>query len=75
MKIYISRNRGAKMKLLKYLLIPLIGFSLVLSGCSKKEEEDKHEHTVVKEKDYWTCTMHPQVHRMDQEPAQFAEWT
>ena len=50
------------MKLLKYLLIPLIGFSLVLSGCSKKEEEGKHEHTVVKEKDYWTCTMHPQVH-------------
>jgi len=50
------------MKLLKYLFIPLIVFSLFLSGCSKQEEEGKHEHTVVKEKDYWTCTMHPQVH-------------
>ena len=44
------------------LAILLFLLVLVFSGCSKSEESGKHEHTVVKKKDYWTCTMHPQVH-------------
>jgi membrane fusion protein, copper/silver efflux system len=62
MKNLKSINRGSKMKITKYLLIPLIAFTLLIAGCSKTENSGKHEHTVVKEKDYWTCTMHPQVH-------------
>lgn len=49
------------MKIVRYLFIPLITTALFFSGCSKPEESGKHEHTVVKQKDYWTCTMHPQV--------------
>lgn len=49
------------MKIVRYLFIPLIAIALVFSGCSKSEENGKHENTVVKQKDYWTCTMHPQV--------------
>ncbi len=62
MKYIISVNRGTKMKIFKYLFIPLIAIALIVSGCSKSEESGKHEHEVVKQKDYWTCTMHPQVH-------------
>ncbi len=43
------------------LTIVLVLLVLVI-GCSKSGESGKQEHTVVKEKDYWTCTMHPQVH-------------
>ena len=50
------------MKIVRYLFIPLIAIGFILAGCSKSEVSGKHEHNVVKEKDYWTCTMHPQVH-------------
>lgn len=50
------------MKIFRYLFIPLIAVALAFSGCSKSEESGKHEHEVVKQKDYWTCTMHPQIH-------------
>ncbi len=50
------------MKIFRYLFIPLIAFGIILSGCSKSEESGKHEHEVVKQDGYWTCTMHPQVH-------------
>ncbi len=56
--------RGTKMKIVRYLLIPLIAIALLVSGCSKSEEAGNHEHEVVKQNDYWTCTMHPQV-RLD----------
>ncbi|MCX6150964.1 MAG: efflux RND transporter periplasmic adaptor subunit [Ignavibacteriales bacterium] len=62
MKNIRSLNRGTKMKTARYLFIPFITIFLVLSGCSKSDDRGKHEHTVVKQKDYWTCTMHPQVH-------------
>ncbi len=62
MKNIISINRGTKMKIIRYLFIPLIAIALVVSGCSKSEENGKHEHEVVKKDGYWTCTMHPQVH-------------
>lgn len=52
------------MKIVRYLLIPLIAIALLVSGCSKSEEAGNHEHEVVKQNDYWTCTMHPQV-RLD----------
>lgn len=64
MKNIISINRGTKMKIVRYLFIPLIVLGFIISGCSKSEESGKHEHEIVKQKDYWTCTMHPQV-RMD----------
>lgn len=62
MKNIISINRGTKMKIVRYLFIPLIAIALIVSGCSKSEESGKHEHEVVKKDGYWTCTMHPQVH-------------
>ena len=64
MKNYKSINRGTKMNIVKYLFIPLFVIALVFSGCSKSDESGKDElgHSLVKEKDYWTCTMHPQVH-------------
>ena len=62
MKNIISINRGTKMKIFRYLFIPLIVIGLIFSGCSKSEENGKHEHEVVKKDGYWTCTMHPQVH-------------
>jgi len=55
-------NRGLKMNVFKFLFIPFITVALLLSGCSKYEESGKEEHAGVKQKDYWTCTMHPQVH-------------
>jgi len=51
------------MKIVKYLFIPLFVIVLVISGCTKSDEGEKNRHTLVKEKDYWTCTMHPQVHK------------
>jgi Cu(I)/Ag(I) efflux system membrane fusion protein len=54
--------RGRAMKITKFLLIPLIVISLLIAGCSRSEENGKHED--VKQDDYWTCSMHPQV-RMD----------
>lgn len=62
MKNYIRINRGTKMKIVRYLFIPLIAIGIIISGCSKSEESGKHEHEVVKQDGYWTCTMHPQVH-------------
>ncbi|MEW6653096.1 MAG: efflux RND transporter periplasmic adaptor subunit, partial [Bacteroidota bacterium] len=62
MKNIISINRGTKMKIVRYLFIPLIAIALIVSGCSKSEESGKHEHELVKKDGYWTCTMHPQVH-------------
>lgn len=62
MKNIISINRGTKMKIVRYLFIPLIAIALIISGCSKSGENGKHEHEVVKKDGYWTCTMHPQVH-------------
>lgn len=62
MKNIISINRGTKMKIVRYLFIPLIAIALIVSGCSKSGENGKHEHEVVKKDGYWTCTMHPQVH-------------
>lgn len=64
MKIFNRINRGTNMKLVKYLFIPLIAIALVVSGCSKLKENGKHEHEVVKQDGYWTCSMHPQI-RMD----------
>ncbi len=52
------------MKIVRYLVIPLVAISLLVSGCSKSGEAENHEHEVVKQDGYWTCTMHPQV-RMD----------
>jgi Cu(I)/Ag(I) efflux system membrane fusion protein len=37
----------------------IILLMVIFIGCSTKE---KNEQTIEKGKDYWTCTMHPQVH-------------
>ena len=50
------------MKIVRYLFIPLFAIAFIFSACSKSEENSKQEQTLVKEKEYWTCTMHPQVH-------------
>ena len=62
MKNLIGINRGTKMKIVGYISIPLIAFALLLSGCTKSADSGKQEKTEVKQKDYWTCTMHPQIH-------------
>lgn len=51
------------MKIVSLLFIPMIVVALAISGCSKTDESSKQGNTVVKEKDYWTCSMHPQVHK------------
>ncbi|MDP4175094.1 MAG: efflux RND transporter periplasmic adaptor subunit [Bacteroidota bacterium] len=54
------------MKTLKLLIIPLIIFGVIITGCTKKNSDnDGHQHSqeLKKEagKEYYTCTMHPQV--------------
>lgn len=45
------------MKKTKYLLIPFIISLLFISACSDSDNSNKGNS------DYWTCTMHPQVHK------------
>ena len=45
------------MKKTKYLLIPITIILLFVFACSNSDDSNK------KSKDYWTCTMHPQVHK------------
>lgn len=45
------------MKKINYLLIPFIISLLFLSACSDSDNSNKGGS------DYWTCTMHPQVHK------------
>lgn len=59
MKNFIRINRGTKMKLFRFLFIQLVVVTLFVSGCSTK---DKNESSQASAKEYWTCTMHPQVH-------------
>ncbi len=51
------------MEKIKYSLLTLILLTFLFAGCS---EDDKHkdERDKKQTKEYWTCTMHPQV-RMD----------
>lgn len=49
------------MKLLRVLLLPMFTVALILSGCSKSEDSNHDEHTLEKQKEYWTCTMHPEI--------------
>lgn len=58
--------KGNKMKVLKLLLIPLVALAFVMAGCAKSTgSEDEHEHSTEAKKsgkkEYYTCTMHPQV--------------
>jgi len=62
MKTYKRIIREFNMKTAGLFFIPLLMLTLVYSGCSKTEETDKHKHATVQQKEYWTCTMHPQVH-------------
>ncbi|MCK9210804.1 MAG: efflux RND transporter periplasmic adaptor subunit [Ignavibacteriaceae bacterium] len=50
------------MKIFRYIFIPLVAIAFIFSACSKSEETGKNESTVIKQKDYWTCPMHPQIH-------------
>jgi Cu(I)/Ag(I) efflux system membrane fusion protein len=61
MKNYIKINKGFQMKLLRVLLLPMFTVALILSGCSKSEDSNHDEHTLEKQKEYWTCTMHPEI--------------
>lgn len=61
MKNFIRIKRGIEMKKVRYLLIPIIAIALAFSGCSESEGNAQHEHSVSGQKEYWTCTMHPEV--------------
>jgi Cu(I)/Ag(I) efflux system membrane fusion protein len=45
------------MKKIKYYLIPITLMLLFVYSCSNSDNTNKNE------KEYWTCTMHPQVHK------------
>ena len=45
------------MKKIKYYLIPITLMLLFVYSCSTSDNTNKNE------KEYWTCTMHPQVHK------------
>jgi Cu(I)/Ag(I) efflux system membrane fusion protein len=45
------------MKTTKYLLIPFAVILLFVIACSNSNDPDKNKN------EYWTCTMHPQVHK------------
>jgi membrane fusion protein, copper/silver efflux system len=45
------------MKTTKYLLIPFTLILLIIFACTNTDETNK------KPNEYWTCTMHPQVHK------------
>ncbi len=49
------------MKVERYLSIPILVLTLSFSGCTKSDDGGNHEHELVKQNDYWTCPMHPQV--------------
>lgn len=58
-------KKGNKMKKLKYLLIVSVAVTgLFFAGCTKSAEKaDGHQHSqgANDKKEYYTCTMHPQV--------------
>lgn len=57
--------RGSKMKKLGLLsIVFLLGTFVLLNGCGKESAKDEHKYETAAKKEYWTCTMHPQV-RMD----------
>ncbi len=45
------------MKKIKYYLIPITLMLLFVYSCSNSDNTNKNEN------EYWTCTMHPQVHK------------
>lgn len=45
------------MKKIKYYIIPITLMLLFVYSCSNSDNTNKNE------KEYWTCTMHPQVHK------------
>ena len=49
-------NRGTKMKIGRYLFIPLLIITFIISGCSKSDERSSQKNN-----EYWTCSMHPEV--------------
>ncbi|KAA0240728.1 MAG: efflux RND transporter periplasmic adaptor subunit [Chlorobiota bacterium] len=49
---------------IKYSLLILTLFSFLFIGCSGNENSKDNKNEKPKAKEYWTCTMHPQV-RMD----------
>lgn len=54
-------NQNIKMKMYRLLFIPLVTILLTIAGCSKQDENGKHDHETVNQKGTWTCPMHPQV--------------
>jgi membrane fusion protein, copper/silver efflux system len=61
MNNYKRINRGREMKVSEYFLILLFVFSMIITGCSKSEDNSKQEQKTAVQKDYWTCPMHPQI--------------
>ncbi|MEW6508901.1 MAG: efflux RND transporter periplasmic adaptor subunit [Bacteroidota bacterium] len=55
------KTSGLKMKINRFLFIPLVAAALIFSGCSNSESNEEHQHSETKIQEYWTCTMHPQV--------------
>lgn len=54
--------RGNKMKKLGLLsIVFLLGTLVLLSGCGKESAKDEHKNETAAKKEYYTCTMHPQI--------------
>lgn len=61
MKNIKSINKGTKMKIFKYIFIALFALTFIFSACSKSEENKKDQHSLEKQKEYYTCPMHPEI--------------
>lgn len=49
------------MKIYKYIFIPLFAIAFIFSACSKSQESEKDKHTIEKQKEFYTCPMHPEI--------------
>lgn len=61
MKNFKRINKGTKMKIYKYIFIPLFALAFIFSACTKSEENKKGQHSLEKQKEFYTCPMHPEI--------------
>ena len=49
------------MKIYKYIFIPLFAIAFIFSACSKADESKNGTHSIEKQKELYTCPMHPEI--------------
>ncbi len=61
MTLIIIEDKRQKMKNIKYILLLILAFAFVYTGCTKNDKTGTDGKTAAQNKEYWTCPMHPQV--------------